>query len=140
MRGGQGNDTLNGGADHDTLLGDMGQDVLSGGTGIDTFIFSGQVSPIAAPDRITDFEVGTDQVLLGFAPAALLIGGHQFSVEMATAEAQALFDGHAGNQEVAAVMVGFDTYLFYASNGGATVDSAVQLMGVDAASLTLGIL
>ena len=138
VRGGQGDDLLSGGDGHDILSGDLGQDVLSGGAGFDTFTFAGPGSPTAAPDRITDFTPGADHLALGFAPSALLTGAVQSSLAAAGAFAQLLFDSHAGGHEAAALMVGADTYLFYASDAGAIIDSAVQLAGVSGGSLTLG--
>ena len=135
LRGGQGNDVLNGGDGDDALSGDLGQDILTGGAGFDMFTFSGRGSTLAAPDRITDFTPGADHLDLGFAPAALLTGAAQSSLSAATVLAQTLFDGHAGDHEVAALMIGADTYLFYASDGGAIADSAVLLASVAADSL-----
>lgn len=66
LMGGFGADQLNGGAGDDRLSGGVGADLLSGGMGADTFVF-------AAPsghDRITDFDIGVDQIQL----AADLVG------------------------------------------------------------------
>ncbi|WP_162256510.1 M10 family metallopeptidase C-terminal domain-containing protein [Sphingomonas sp. Root710] len=132
LRGGQGGDSISGGAGDDILSGDLGADTLNGGLGSDVFTFSGAGSPTATPDRTADFTDGTDHIALGFAPLAILTGAAQASASLAAATAQQLFDGHAGNSEVAALMVGGDTYLFYAANGGATVDSAILLAGINA--------
>lgn len=59
--GGDGNDTLDGGAGRDTLMGGEGNDVLTGGAGRDTFYFWG---PSIGNDRITDFEAGTDRIVI----------------------------------------------------------------------------
>lgn len=132
LRGGQGNDSISGGDGNDTLSGDLGTDTLRGGDGADLFQFGGLASTIAAgPDTILDYLHGTDHIALGFTPAAILTGAPQTTLSAATA-AQALFDGHAGDHEVAALSVGSDTYLFYSSSGGTTVDSAVLLDGVSA--------
>jgi len=48
--------------------------------------------------------------------------------------AQQLLDGHAGNGEVAALHVGSDTYLFFAGDGGATVDSVIDVKAAAASS------
>ncbi len=135
LRGGQGNDSINGDAGNDIVQGDLGADTLTGGTGSDIFLFSGQASTSVAPDRITDFVSGTDHLSLGFSPAAMLTGTIQTSLTAAASAAQSLFDGHAGDHEVAALAVGSDTYIFYSSTGGATADSAVLLVGVSASSL-----
>lgn len=59
--GGSGADTLLGGAGRDTLMGGEGNDVLTGGAGRDTFYFWG---PSIGNDRITDFEAGTDRIVI----------------------------------------------------------------------------
>ena len=131
LRGGQGNDSISGGEGNDILSGDLGIDSLSGGTGADIFTFAGQSSTLAAgADRITDYVDGTDHIALGFVPAAILTGSQQASLSAAQAAAQQLFDGHAGNAEVAAISVGTDSYILYSSSGGATVDSAILIANV----------
>ena len=57
-----GNDILNGKGGNDTLNGGAGQDTLTGGAGADNFIFQFSQSTLAAPDRITDFVIGTDKI------------------------------------------------------------------------------
>ena len=136
LRGGQGNDFLDGGDGNDTLSGDLGTDTLRGGDGADLFQFSAQGSTIAAgPDMILDYSHGTDHIALGFTPSAVLTGAPTTALAAQQA-AQALFDAHPGDNEVAALSVGHDTYLFYSGTGGATVDSAIELTGVDASTIT----
>jgi Ca2+-binding RTX toxin-like protein len=130
VRGGQGSDSLSGGDGADQLFGDLGSDTLNGGAGIDYFHFSGNGSLLATPDRVTDFTDGSDRLFIGFTVSTVLTGDDQASASAAATAAQVLFDGNAGNGEVAAIQVGADTYLFYAGNGGATVDSAVVLAGI----------
>jgi Ca2+-binding RTX toxin-like protein len=136
LRGGQGNDSIVGGNGNDIISGDLGSDTLTGGAGADIFVFSGQSSLLANPDQITDYTVGTDHLSLGFTPAAVLTGAAQASLSAAASAAQALFDGHAGNQEVAVLAVGSDSYVFYSSSGGATVDSAILLSGVGTGAIS----
>ena len=137
LRGGQGDDLLNGGDDNDLLSGDLGVDILRGGEGADIFLFSGLGSTLGAgADRIADYLDGTDRLSVGYAPGAVLTGSPQSTLSAATA-AQQLFDAHAGDGEVAALSVGGDTYIFYSSNGGATVDSAVLLEGILAGEVGL---
>ena len=138
LRGGQGNDSISGDAGNDIIQGDLGQDTLTGGAGSDIFVFTGQSSTTAAPDTITDYAPGADHLSLGFTVAALLTGATQTSLTAASGAAQALFDGHSGDHEAAAFAVGSDTYIFYSSNGGATVDSAIKLAGVIASSIGIG--
>ncbi|CAN5578003.1 hypothetical protein BH10PSE4_BH10PSE4_00700 [soil metagenome] len=59
ITGAAGADTLNGGAAADTLAGGGGADVLTGGGGADLFRFDGLGLGI---DKITDFQVGVDEI------------------------------------------------------------------------------
>ena len=56
----------------------------------------------------------------------------------AATAAQSLFDGRAGQGEVAAVQVGSDSYVFFGNAGGATANSAVQLVGVSTSAIDPG--
>ncbi|MCG6111348.1 MAG: CAP domain-containing protein [Paracoccus sp.] len=58
--GGAGSDTLQGGAGSDTLVGAQGNDLLTGGAGADTFVFYAG----SGSDRITDYQVGVDRLLI----------------------------------------------------------------------------
>lgn len=136
LRGGQGNDSIAGSSGNDVISGDLGTDTLSGGSGVDLFQFTGAGSTSAAPDRITDFTDGQDRISIGLVPATVLTGGAQVSLSAASTFAQQLFNGNAGTSEVAAIAVGSDTYVFYSSNGGSTVDSAIQLVGVSPSIVT----
>ena len=137
IRGGQGNDSLSGGNGNDILSGDLGTDTLSGGSGADIFQFSGQGSTSTAPDQITGFEGGSDRISLGFTPLVVLTGSAQSSLSSAVSAAQALFDSNAGTREVAAIAIGSDTYLLYAADGGATVNSAIQITGVSTSAFSV---
>ena len=138
IRGGKDQDSLSGGVGSDTLMGDLGNDVLIGGAGLDvltggdgsdSFKFAGNDAQNVSggTDIITDFTDGVDKIALGFTVTAVLTGSAQSSLSAAMTTAQQLADGHGGNGEVVALSVGSDTYLFYASDGGATVNSAVDL-------------
>ena len=139
LRGGQGDDTIDGGTGDDVISGDKGLDKLTGGAGNDMFQFAAGSATVSAgaTDIITDYQHGSDHLSIGFAPAAVLTGSVQPSLAGAQTTAQALFDGHAGDHEVAALQVGADTYLFWAGNAGGTVDSAVQLQGVSPATIAV---
>lgn len=138
LRGGQGNDSISGGAGNDILSGDLGGDRLTGGSGSDIFVFSGAGSSVASPDVIVDFTHDVDRISLGLIPATVLHGAAQSSLSAAQTLAQQLFDQNAGTSEVAAIAVGADTYLFYASNGSGTVNSAIQLLNFSASAVTTG--
>ncbi|MFN9176465.1 MAG: beta strand repeat-containing protein [Synechocystis sp.] len=57
-----GNDVLNGKSGDDILNGGAGRDTLTGGIGTETFVFQFGQSLVTAPDRITDFAIGTDKI------------------------------------------------------------------------------
>lgn len=144
-RGGKDNDQISGGAGNDQLSGDLGNDTLIGGSGFDTltgadgadvFKFSGSDAHFAgsATDVIADYTDGTDKISLGFSVSAVLTGANQTDLSAGVTFAQQLFDGHAGNGEVAALHVGSDTYLFFAGDGGATVDSVIDVKAAAASS------
>lgn len=59
-----GNDRLSAGAGADTLFGGAGNDLLTGGTGTDKFVFDAALSGSTNVDRITDFSVADDTMLL----------------------------------------------------------------------------
>jgi len=138
LRGGQGDDLITGGNGDDVISGDKGLDTMTGGAGNDVFHFDAGSAAISgtATDVITDYAHGTDHIGLDFQPVVVLDGGSQASFASAQSSAQALFDGHAGNHEVAAVQVGSDTYLFWGDGGGDTINSAVMLQGVTSWSIT----
>ncbi len=64
--GGLGNDILNGSSGNDILTGGLGDDILTGGVGNDKYLF--QSSSVFATslgiDYISDFEAGSDQIVL----------------------------------------------------------------------------
>ncbi|HHP7231572.1 MAG TPA: FG-GAP-like repeat-containing protein [Xenococcaceae cyanobacterium] len=64
LKGGGGQDTLNGGSLDDELEGQVGQDLLSGGTGSDRFLY---LNLNHRNDTITDFVSGTDSVAISAA-------------------------------------------------------------------------
>lgn len=135
IAGGTGDDQLLGDLGNDTLIGGTGYDILTGGDGTDQFKFAAGDALAAAAnnylaDTITDYTDGTDKIALGFTVSAVLSGGPQATASAAASSAQQLLDNHAGTGEVAAVQVGNDTYLFFAGDGGATVDSAIKMVGV----------
>ena len=129
ISGGAGNDSLSGDLGSDTLIGGAGNDTLTGGDGTDLFKFAAADAHYAGAgtDVITDYTDGTDKIALGFTVNAVLTGTDPASLSAAITYAQQLFDGHGGNGEVAALHVGSDTYLFFAGDGGATVDSAIDV-------------
>jgi Ca2+-binding RTX toxin-like protein len=64
LSGGAGNDRLLGGLGDDVLIGDIGNDVLTGDPGKDQFLFNATPNAITNLDRITDFNVADDTIVL----------------------------------------------------------------------------
>jgi Ca2+-binding RTX toxin-like protein len=125
-----GNDTLVGGGGNDRLIGGMGNDILNGGSGSDQmtggvgndrFIFSlTSDSPLATPDRITDWNRG-DIIDLSGIDAKPNTGGNQaFSLVTAfTGKAGQAVVGHAGSLTI----VSLDT------NGDKIPDFRLEIVG-----------
>jgi Ca2+-binding RTX toxin-like protein len=138
LLGGQGDDQLSGGAGNDTLQGNVGYDTMAGGAGADIFVFGGSDAPFSVAaasagsiDVVSDFQDGTDKLVLPFAVASVLKGSAA-DISAAATTAQQLFDGHSGDDELAAVQVGSDTYLLFSADGAGNVDSAVKMVGMAA--------
>jgi Ca2+-binding RTX toxin-like protein len=154
LHGGQGDDVLHGGEGNDFLAGDLGNDVLDGGGGVDTlvggdgadifqFLQTGAGLPFVPTegmptDRIVDFEHGTDHIQLPFHVTGVVLGAAAAGVVEAVAVANVLFHDVGAAHMVAAVEVGSDTYLLYASGGTGDVDGLIRLDGINAATLSLG--
>ena len=143
VSGGDGNDTVSGDIGNDTVRGGAGLDQITGGDGNDAFLFESGDAAFSAgngggqTDEVIDLNVAADKLALGFTPAVLLTGAAQGSFSSAASAAQSLFDGHAGDHEVAALAVGTDTYLFFSANGGGSIDAAIKLDQIDPATLNL---
>ncbi|MHA3790080.1 Ig-like domain-containing protein [Rhizorhabdus wittichii] len=152
VRGGKGNDRLSGDAGNDTLLGDLGDDTLvagngvdelTGGAGADLFDFAsagaGNLDTAGSWTAITDFEQGIDRIRLGFTVSSgevLHDATNYASVSAAQVAAVTLLSGHGGTQDVAALQVGTDTYLFYNAAGAADqVNAVVALRNTTAADI-----
>lgn len=114
LDGGAGADVLIGGAGDDRLIGGEGVDVMTGGAGADRFVWRAvSESPVAAPDRVTDFQAGQDKLVF----IGLLQGSFAWR---GTAEFVA-----GGNSQ--ARLSG--TTLLVDVNGDRTADMAVDLSG-----------
>ncbi|WP_165324517.1 calcium-binding protein [Rhizorhabdus phycosphaerae] len=139
LRGGQGNDTIDGGDGEDIIAGDLGVDRLTGGAGVDIFRFEGSAALFAgaSPDVVTDFQDGIDRIQVGYVVQSVLTAGAQTTFTDAAAQAQLLFNSHAGTGEVATVQVGSHTYLFYSSSNGPNADSAIELQNVSAGAISV---
>jgi Ca2+-binding RTX toxin-like protein len=62
LRGEDGKDKINGRAGNDTIDGGQGADTITGGAGKDMFVFS--TSAPTGPDRITDYSVADDTIII----------------------------------------------------------------------------
>ncbi|WP_294389700.1 calcium-binding protein [uncultured Sphingomonas sp.] len=148
--GSEGNDMLFGDAGNDSLTGGAGFDTLSGGAGNDIFVFAvddaASSNLNAAPgsanfglvDTIADFAANADTIDLGATAVSLIVGTTtSASATDGLAYAQGLLSQANSTNNVAAVQVGTDTYLFYNDGltAGSTIDSAIKLTGVTAANL-----
>ncbi len=71
LTGGTGWDKLWGGKGDDSLEGGVGRDRLTGGAGEDQFIFSR--ADVGTMDRVTDFELGIDTVVVSEAPQTIAL-------------------------------------------------------------------
>jgi Ca2+-binding RTX toxin-like protein len=138
LRGGQGDDSIDGGEGEDVIAGDLGVDRLTGGSGVDIFRFEGGAALFAgaAADVVTDFQDGIDRLQVGYVVRSVLTGSAQTTFADAAAQAQLLFNNHAGNGEVAAIQVGSHSYLFYSSSNGPNADSAIELQNISAGAIS----
>jgi len=137
LRGGQGDDRIDGGGGDDFISGDKGNDTVTGGAGSDIFYFAAGDAKIqgSSYDTITDYQIGTDHMSIGFSPV-LIEGGSASTIYTALSAAQTLVEQHAGDHEVVAIEVGNDARLLWMSAGGTMIDSGIVLQGVDAGTIT----
>ena len=112
ISGGAGNEVLEGGPGHDTLNGGDGNDQLFGGDdsdalvgGADFFVFVGVSAQANGADRITDFEAGSDSILLNvnwsgdFAAGAIIASrfiSRAGRITAVTAQQRIVYDTFAG--------------------------------------------
>ncbi|MDF3606731.1 Calx-beta domain-containing protein [Paracoccus sp. DMF-8] len=99
LTGAGGNDRLIGGAGVDRLIGGAGTDIMTGGADRDVFVFTAisDSRPGVARDRITDFQVGVDDIDLRQIDANARLGGNQdFSFSGMQAQAHSVWYMQAG--------------------------------------------
>ncbi|MCO5118049.1 MAG: Ig-like domain-containing protein [Burkholderiaceae bacterium] len=130
-----GNDVLVGGAGNDLIFGQGGNDTLTGGEGADTFVFS--MFADNGNDVITDFEVGTDRIMLVDALDANTTGstGPEANPDSDTNLTFADFMA-AGTQEITLGDDGSGNLMLTFSGEGGNALGSVTLQGVDAAAYT----
>jgi serralysin len=138
--GGQDNDSVNGGDGNDHLYGGMGYDTFVGGSGADIFhLDAGNAPTLSVPnllgqhETVEDFTDGLDKIDLQFAVETVQHGAAQSTLAGALVLAEQLLTGQSSS--VAAVQVGADTFLFYAS-GGAVAGNMVEFADVHADLIT----
>ncbi|WP_442582829.1 S8 family serine peptidase [Mesorhizobium sp. ASY16-5R] len=120
------NDTLEGTASANTINGGAGSDVLTGLGGSDSFVFSMALGA-ANVDKITDFTVANDKILLDHAIFSMLAVG--------ALDASAFKDNFLGTRDA-------DDHIFYNSNSGSLFYDADGIGGAAAvkfASLATGL-
>ncbi|MBX9699278.1 MAG: M10 family metallopeptidase C-terminal domain-containing protein, partial [Acetobacteraceae bacterium] len=103
LEGGLGADGIDGGKGDDTLVGGGGADALTGGAGRDWFLFDVAPAGRATADRITDFLVGQDLVVLEDAmfagigaPGMLAAGAFALGRRATEADDRILYDSASG--------------------------------------------
>jgi len=153
INGNKGNDTLHGGDGDDEILGGQGDDLIDGGNGVDTlsgntgsdtFYLNGSAHfSVSGPqanmtDVITDYQDGQDRFEPFYPVAAVLHPGSAVDFASALALAKSVLPvinfPAVNSQDVAAVQVGADTYLFL-DNLGHGPESAVRLLNVNASAI-----
>jgi Ca2+-binding RTX toxin-like protein len=117
-----GNDYLVGLGGSDILDGGAGADILAGGAGADSFRFSlAADSPMATPDRISDFVSGTDKIDLSPIDANSGLAGNQAFTFLGTGA----FTSHAG--ELRYDVTGGKTHIYGDVNGDGVADLHIVL-------------
>ncbi|MGJ5633070.1 calcium-binding protein [Nostoc sp. CALU 1950] len=124
--GGAGNDTLDGGDGNDYLVGGVGNDILTGGGGADKFAYDTSrifTSADIGSDRITDFLIGTDKIVLDkttFTAITSASGSALTSSEFAIINAVTNSEIVAGSSSAKIVFNQANGELFYNQNGTTT--------------------
>jgi len=100
MTGGAGQDRLQGEAGDDTLAGSGGADILTGGIGFDAFVFN--TARDGTVDRISDFTVGSDRIVLesdffaGLGNAGVMSAQHFATGHATTATQHIIYNSATG--------------------------------------------
>ncbi len=138
LKGMAGNDILNGGAGADMLLGGTGLDKMTGGTGNDRFAFDdGDFSSktSAGADTIVDFTAG-DKIDLSLVDAVSTATRYDQPGDQSF-----VFINHnrfhiQSGREVRYDVIGGNTYVYGSTNGDATADFCIKLLGVHTLAAT----
>ena len=137
--GGAGTDTISGGAGRDTIAGNEGADTITGGAGKDLFVYGTGDASAAAPDTITDFATGADQIqFTGMAGITYVTTPYAKLGATVAATVEAIVaDAGVVNRTVFFTQGG-DGYLYVKGAGtGASFDGTlIKLAGVTSAPAT----
>jgi Ca2+-binding RTX toxin-like protein len=120
-----GNDTITGNSGKDTFIGGAGADVIRGNAGADLFKYAAaNETPVGAPDKIVDFQLGVDHIdLSGIDAVSSLAGNQAFHFIGSSA-----FTKHAGELRVD-VSNTTVTKVLGDLNGDGVADFAIHLSG-----------
>jgi serralysin len=118
LKGLAGADTLLGGSGNDSLYGGAGNDTLTGGTGADKFVFDAALSKTTNVDKITDFSVVDDTVVLDMSYFTKLAAG--------TLSASAFYAGTAAHDTTDHVIYDSATGKLYYDPDG--IGAAAQVL------------
>lgn len=86
LAGGSGDDTIVGGGGGDTIVGGAGDDVLTGSGGNDVFDFMDIAGEGTGNDRITDFRLGRDGLLLADADGWAIVSAAGESLQLESSD------------------------------------------------------
>jgi serralysin len=124
LYGGDGRDLVRAGSGNDRLVCGSGDDSLTGGRGFDQFYFTSKPGAGAAPDRITDFAVGIDEIRLDDIVFTAL--------SMGSLSTSAFHVGSAAHDSTDRIIYNSQTgALVYDSNGNGS-GGAIQIATLDA--------
>jgi Ca2+-binding RTX toxin-like protein len=119
LTGGSGEDQLLGEDGNDQLAGGRGNDTLTGGAGVDRYVFDMFAAfnlAVLGEDQITDFEVGTDKIVLDKSTFTLLSSAAGNGFSAATEFAVVTTDSAAATRAAKIVYNSSNGNLFYNPN------------------------
>ena len=128
--GNAGNDTITGGGANDTIGGGADADVMTGGAGADSFQYNSALDAAvgAMLDRISDFQQGSDLILLSQIDANLPNGF--FTNEAFAFVGAAGFSGTAGELRFVQDLALTRTLIEGDQNGDGSADFRIALDGL----------
>ncbi|WP_421722830.1 calcium-binding protein [Bauldia sp.] len=103
LEGLEGKDKLKGKGGNDTLIGGDGNDILIGGSGADKFVFDTALDAGSNVDKIKDFQLGLDKIVLdddvftALSPGALNPGAFVLGAAAGDADDRIIYDASTGD-------------------------------------------